>query len=398
MLADALSPSPEAPPSSLPQLQDTPKVVLKRQVTTVFYEAVAAGLESEQIVWDFGCGNGLGSSLLRAEGRQVIGIDRDPPATPSSEHETTNLRFCRDATSAAKFGPPDVIIIADVLGYLDTPRQTLLELATFSHATTQLLVFEPRADITQQLPLHKHRAYSPVELVEHTSMGGFTNQALHETCQTWSALSAQRAPSAAVEALSQGQPATLLDAALLSAATYVSAANRAIRDKDGERATRLLLNALELAPSNTQALCSLARLAQRSKSPHDALHLLRQSLALDPTNLEAMQLWLEVVAENSPQDLLTTCQALANLAPTDLEVLTLLAQLHAAGGNVDLAIQDLELIRKQQPAQSADLSITLAWLLHSAGRTADAQVEARLASLLAPDNPDVAELLGALAA
>jgi tetratricopeptide (TPR) repeat protein len=188
------------------------------------------------------------------------------------------------------------------------------------------------------------------------------------------------------------------DSVALSAASHLAAAAQAARAKDGEQLTQLLLSALELEPTNTQALCGLARLAQVNKSPHEALQLLRQSLTLDPTNLQAMHLWLEIVAANSPQDLLTTCQSLANLAPTDLEVLTLLAQLHAESGSVELAIQDLELIRKQQPAPSADLSITLAWLLHSAGRTADAKVEARLANVLAPDNPDVAELLGALAA
>jgi 2-polyprenyl-3-methyl-5-hydroxy-6-metoxy-1,4-benzoquinol methylase/Flp pilus assembly protein TadD len=398
MPANELTPPTEPSPSSQLQLkQEAQPIVLKVAATTVFYEAVAASLDLEQVVWDFGCGNGLGTTLLRREGRLVIGIDSAPPNVPEPD-ATSDLQFCATIDAAAKFGAPDVIVIADVLGYLQDPLAVLLALARASKPSTQLLLFEPRANVTQQLPLHKIRAYSALELVEATSLGGWTKQVSHELCRTFITLSADRAPTAAVEALTSGVATVFPDSVPLSTATHLAAAAHAIRNKNGEQASQLLISALQLTPTNTHALCGLARFAQVNQAVGDALHLLRQSLTLDPTNLQAMQLWLEFVAGNSPNDVLGTCQALANLAPTDSQVLTLLAQLHAQSGHVDLAIQDLELIRKQHPTPSADLSITLAWLLHSAGRNADAQVEARLAKLLAPDNPDVVELLGALAA
>lgn len=398
MPADATSPTTEPPPRSQLGFKEPQSAVLRMTSSTVFYEAVAAALESEQLIWDVGCGNGLGSAMLRGAGRQVIGIDRSPPRELESVGGADDLRFCTHLTSAAAFGAPDVVVIADALGCVDNPIEMLLAIARLSKPTTKLLVFEPRANVTQQLPAHRNRAYSPTELLEHSLMGGWYKPVSHELCETFIAVSAERAPDTAIAALSAGEPLTLVDSPELSAATHLVAAARATQARDGERATQLLIQALQFAPANTQALASLARFAQLNGSPKDALHLLRQSLAIDPTNLQAMQVWLEFVAGNAPQDLLSTCQSLANLAPTDLEVLTLLAQLHAQNGDIDLAIQDLEMLRRQQATPSADVSITLAWLLHSAGRTADAQVEARLANLLAPDNPAVAELLGALAA
>ncbi len=301
MLANALSQSTQVPPHSQSKAKEAQPVVLRMTGSTVFYEAVAAALESEQIVWDFGCGNGLGSALLRKEGRQIIGIDCDPPSTPDGAGENHDLRFCTDLESAAKFGSPDVIVIADVLGYLENPLDTLLLLAGLSKPTTQLLVFEPRANVTQQLPLGKKRAYSAIELAEQTTIGGWNNASQHEVCQTFVALSAERAPVNVLEALADGTALTLPDAPNLSVATHVAAATRAIRAKDGEQASQLLIRALQLAPTNTHALCSLARFAQVNGSIHETLQLLRHSLALDPTNLQAMQLWLELVAANSPK-------------------------------------------------------------------------------------------------
>lgn len=396
MLAD--STSHDTSPTSKLQVKDSPTVVLRMSSTTVFYEAVAAALEQENVVWDFGCGNGLGTAMLRKEGRLVIGIDPDPPCVPDATGDNQTLFFCRDLESAVKHGQPDVVVIADVLGYVEQPIETLLAIARASKPTTQILVFEQRANVTQQLPLGKRRAYSALELMEQMTEGGWTNHVQHDVCQTFVARSGQRCSTDVLQALCEGTPLTVPDSPQASVATHLAAATAATREKNGEQASQLLIRALQFSPSNTRALCSLARFALSNKSPHEALTLLRQSLTLDPTNLQAMEVWLELVASNAPQDLLPTCQALANLAPANLEVLTLLAQLHAEGGHVELAIQDLELIRRQQPTQSVDLSITLAWLLHSAGRNADAQVEARLASVLAPDNPDVAELLGALAA
>jgi predicted TPR repeat methyltransferase len=396
MLADVITPPTEVPPTSQLMHKNAESVVLRMTCTTVFYEAAAAALDSEKVIWDFGCGKGLGTAVLRKEGRQVVGIDLDPPRVPEGAGD--DVRFCSDLESAAELGSPDVVIIADVLGYLENPIATLLQIAQLSNPTTQLLIFEQRANVTQQLSLGKRRAYSAVELSEQATLGGWSNPAELDLSQTFVALSAIRTPAEVLDALTTGVALTLPDSPSLSAATHVAAATRATRAKNGEEATQLLIAALQTAPSNTHALCSLARMAQINGSSQEALHLLRQSLALDPTNLQAMQLWLELIAANSPQDLLATCQALANLSPRDPEVLTLLAQLHAESGSLELAIQDLELIRKQQPSPSLDLSITLAWLLHSAGRTADAQVEARLASVIAPESPDVAELLGALAA
>jgi 2-polyprenyl-3-methyl-5-hydroxy-6-metoxy-1,4-benzoquinol methylase len=171
MLADALSPlTSSPPPSSKVELKGNQPVVMRASSTTVFYEATAAALGSNQVVWDFGCGSGLGSALLRGETRQVVGIDPDAPSVTEVVNDSRDLRFVADVDSAALLGAPDVVIVADVLGYLETPIDVLFKLARHAKPTTQLLIFEPRANVTQQLPFSKHRAYSAVELVELTDI------------------------------------------------------------------------------------------------------------------------------------------------------------------------------------------------------------------------------------
>src|SRR5690606_8190515 len=128
----------------------------------------------------------------------------------------------------------------------------------------------------------------------------------------------------------------------------------------------------------------------------DALRLTARCLEAHPTHVPALRLWLHIAGEADASEQLRTCQALADLTPSEPEVQATLAQLHAGCGNPDLAIQDLELLRRYQTQPNADLSITLAWLLDAVGRRADAQVEARLAATLAPDLDEVAELLVAL--
>jgi Flp pilus assembly protein TadD len=111
-----------------------------------------------------------------------------------------------------------------------------------------------------------------------------------------------------------------------------------------------------------------------------------------------MQLWVRFLDAAGPQERLAGYQTLANLNPADATTLSILAQLNAENGDALLAIQDLERLRRYHSEPSLDLSLTLGWLLYSVGRKSDAEVEARLASLLDPDGPDIKELFAAIEA
>lgn len=418
------APSSSHPPSQLRAVTE-PLVAssqrsLARRSTAVLYAACARALEGERVIWDVGCGEGHGTALLASEGRVVVGIDGDPEALATAlaanpdansagaaTERSKTLRFVAELpTVSSPDEAPDLIVVCDVLGYVPEPDVLLLELSLRAKPTTTLLLWEPKAEPTQQLPAGKLRAFSAYELAELAALGGWQPQPHPHVCEAFSTTSAARAPDAVLveltQLLSDSQPDAPLDASVLSpelsASVHLRRARRSLRDRDGNATTSHLLAALNAQPENTEALCGLAHLAISCGSERDALRFLQTCLDKDPVNVAAMELWVRFLAAAGPGEQLAGFQTLANLSPADANVLSTLAQLHAANGDPLLAIQDLERLRRYHPAPSLDLSLTLGWLLNSVGRKSDAEVEARLASLIDPDGPDVRELLAAIGA
>ncbi len=369
-----------------------------------FYRACAQALEQETVVWDVGCGDGQGTSLLVSEGRTVLGFD---PRVCASDHPHRSGGAQFIAALPPVVPPheaPDLVIVSDVLGYVEHPESLLLQLSGLAKPSTQLLIWEPRSEPTQQLPEGKLRAWTDRELAELAALGGWYTHDQTRVCATFATLAATCGPPEFIQTLAQlalGLPLAeaLAPAGLppqLVAAVYVQQARVALRARDADRASSHFLDALNVDPTNTVALCGLARLALSGEDLSDAVHLLRTCLELDPANLQASQLWTQVLELTTPEECITAYQALANLCPADANTLSSLAQLHAETGDPLLAIQDLERLRRYHPTPSLGLSLTLGWLLHSVGRNSDAEVEARLAALMDPDGPEVKDLLGAL--
>lgn len=377
----------------------------------VFYAACAAALDHEKVVWDVSCGDDeQGTSLLRSEGRVVVRLNPKRSALVDSAQQLPARLELREH--------PDLIVLADVLGYLDRPEQLLLQLSQLAKPSTALWVWEPRSEPTQQLPDNKRRAFSQWELAELVALGGWHVNEVSSPCSTYTTAVASPAPASFFDVVpvsarvSHGaelsgdltatatspSPAESVDLPSdLATASLIHQARAAVGSKDADRATTLFLEALRISPSNTTALGELAHLSLTCGGITDAVHLLRTCLELDPTNIRALSLWVYLLGDAQPEERLTAFQTLAHLNPSDGEVVATLAQLHAQAGEPLLAIQDLERLRKYHPAPSLDLSVTLAWLLHSVGRTSDAEVEARVAHLLAPESPDVKNLLATLA-
>lgn len=372
----------------------------------VFYAACAAALDHEKVVWDVSCGDDeQGTSLLRSEGRVVVRLN--PKLSVLVVDQTQQV-----PEQSGLQERPDLIVLADILGYLEHPEQLLLQLSQLAKPSTSLWVWEPRSEPTQQLPDNKRRAFSRWELAELAALAGWHVREVSSPCSTYTAVTASPAPASFYDVLPNdarvshdagiqaSQGAAEVPAELppdLATASLIHQARAAVASKDADRATTLFLEALRLSPSNTTALGELAQLSLTCGGIADAVHLLRTCLDLDPNNVRALCQWVYLLGDAEPEVRLAAYQTLAHLNPSDGEVLATLAQLYAQAGEPLLAIQDLERLRRYYPAPSLDLSLTLGWLLHSVGRNSDAEVEARVAHLLAPESPDVQDLLTALA-
>lgn len=399
------------PPSQLRAVVEPTPVGVRQsrsRSTLVLYAACARALDDERLIWDVGCGDGQGAALLSSEQRQVVGIEPNPDILEVAQtlaQANSAVRFVATPPQVATpADAPDLIVVSDVLGYVEQPDVLLLQLSLCAKPSTTLLLWEPRADPTQQLPAGKRRAFSPNELAELAALGGWQPRDQPQLCDSFASLAAERSPQPVLQTLSRlalNLPETdVLDlndiTPELAASVHLRRAQHALQGRDGNAATSHLLAALHVQPKNSEALCGLANLALTCGSAPEALHFLRTCLDCDPTNVAAMQLWVQFLEAASPGELLAGYQTLANLNPADANVLSTLAQLNAENGDPLLAIQDLERLRRYHPAPSLDLSLTMGWLLHSVGRNSDAEVEARLASLLDPDGPDIKELLAAL--
>lgn len=371
----------------------------------VFYKACARAVDQETIVWDVGCGDGQGTSLLVSPGRTVFGFTLGGSTPDNVNRECGATFFPSLPPAVTPDESPDLIIVSDVLGYVDHPESLLRQLRSCSKPSTRLLIWEPRSEPTQQLPEAKLRAWSTQELTELLALSGWCLDDQTRVCATFTSLAATGGPPEFAQALSRillGLPDAEMAAPNdlppeLRAALHVQKARVALNARDADGATSHFLAALNVQPTNSVALCGLARLALTGEALADAVHLIRTCLEVDPANLQALQLWTHILELTNPEGRITAYQALANLSPADANTLSKLAQLYAESGEPLLAIQDLERLRRYHPAPSLDLALTLGWLLHSVGRDSDAEVEARLASLIDPDGSEVKELLAALA-
>ena len=377
--------------------------------TSPLYEAFSASIQGDAVVWDIACGDGLGTAQLLGEGRQVLGIEGDPHLLAQAKRHVPQAAF-ESSLEGYAGASPDVLVMVDVLASVSDPHALLVALGRLAKPTSTLLIAEPRAHISQQLRAPRQRAFSDADLQEVLFAAGWTQIDVHQVADTFAVVSAQRADTALASILAQGNangsyaaleqllsPWLQQEAAPdLQARLHVHLARSAMHAGDGDSASQHYLAALQCAPELPSALSGLAQLTLSCGNAGDALRLTARCLETHPTHVPALHLWLHTAGQTDRDEQLRTCQALANLTPSDPEIQAALAQLHAETGNADLAIQDLELLRCYQSEPNANLAITLALLLDAVGRRADAQVEAKLAALLAPDVREVTELLLAL--
>jgi tetratricopeptide (TPR) repeat protein len=165
---------------------------------------------------------------------------------------------------------------------------------------------------------------------------------------------------------------------------------------NADTAVPALLEASRLAPDNPCALGYLSELALLSEDSAHALDLAFRALELDPAHARACAAMARVVEGMAHPDTLSAWRIAARLAPDDPEIVTSYARVAAQHNDYAAAITCFEQLRSYEDSTSPAFHTTLAWLLLSDGRVADACVEAKIATALAPEDATVHELWHAL--
>ena len=155
------------------------------------------------------------------------------------------------------------------------------------------------------------------------------------------------------------------------------------------------LKARELDDSDARPVQGLARVLLETKEIEDAFVLARRAVTLDPTDP------VVVVTHAMAADALTGERAdiwkMANeLSPDDFGIAVQFARAACADREYDQALFAIERLR-DYGVSGTPLQVVLAEVLRDAGRIADARLEARLALLESPDNPDVQRIWQELA-
>lgn len=381
-------------------------------VTAPVYRALGAEIRAGARVLDAGCGAGIGSAALAAEGLRVLAVDADPRAVAFARELGAEVELrVLEVGGGAELEPVDAAFVVDVLGLARDPVGLLDSVRRALSSGGPLLVAEARAHAAQRLAPPARRAFSPAGLDallvrtgfevrqrDDAALGLLTRSALPSADPSHLALAAAcvAAPSSPAVALAEleralGSPsaAVRLEAMLLSSDLHE-------RLGDGDAAAARSLDAAALAPGDGRALSRLARLALANGEQGDALSLSLRASELSPTEPEvAVALALVASAMDHP-DAVPAWRIAQRLSPDDLAVATELARNAADRGDPSLGIHTFERLRAYGDPLPADFYVVTALLLRAAGRGADARLELDFARRMDPGNPVVNDLCAEL--
>jgi tetratricopeptide (TPR) repeat protein len=378
------------------------------------YEAVAASLTDEKLIWDVGCGAGVGTHILRAEGREVIGLDNDLDALEFAKRFSPGHRYLRFPLHGEAERAPDVMLLVDVLGTTEDPRRLLWQLRSACDVSTRLVVVEQRAYGSQTLVPPARRAFSTRSLESLLTRSGWQFDSAELLGETLVICTATPEPGQVGKIFDAAETARLrgdataarqLLAALMDHTSKrvhcqaaLELADLAFQMGDGDSVVEALRQVSSTDPQEPGANAGMARLELALGNTSDALMLAVQALERDPCDARTAVAFAQATELAAPGDASEAWGLAAALAADDVQVLTNRARVCASEGQLELSIATLEQLRAYHPAPAIDLSVTLGWLLLDAGRVADAQLEARMAATLAPDDDEVKTLQAALAA
>lgn len=389
-----------------------PKLGSAAPCMLAIYEALAASLTDEKLVWDVGCGTGAGTRILTAPGRTAVGFEVDSDAREYARQFAPTEVFAELPTAADPSAVPDAIVLVDVLGVTARPRHLLAQLRRLAGPRTRLIVVDYRAFCAQTIAPAK-RAFSQRSLRALLVQSGWVAEVVDVLAETLVLATAfpgsgpeanlfDGAATACEQGDSRGARALLTQLAAVGSPAVRIQANLELADLcfllgDGDAAGTALSQVALIDPLDPGANAGMSRLALAMGNPNDALLLALQALDRDTTDARAMVALAHAAEQATPSEATNAWGMACSLMPDDVAILTNRARTCAEAGQPELAIAALEQLRSYHPQQGPDLSTTIAWLLLEAGRHADAQLEMRVAAALGADSAEVEQLEEAIA-
>lgn len=379
--------------------------------TLPFYRAALSSDPAARVA-DLGCGAGAGTRLLTTHFDAVAAVERDARAVEFARHYAPLAQLHRfDLERPFDIGRVDLGLVVDVLGHLSDPALALCHMRENLADDGRLLLAEPAAHVAQQLVAPARRAFSRRALVQVLTRSGFrlaswlcergtflSCVAIRERLPEYEALAEatlylnrdrDHARAALAQAGDTGNADVKLEALLLTA-------DLALADRDGDAAVAALLGARRIAPDDPCALTRLSEIAALSGDKRQAVEFAFSAVERDRTDALACAALARAAESVAHPDALGAWRIAARLAPDDADIVANCAR--AAAEQLDYAsgIVSFEQLRAYGDPLSAAFHVTLAWLLLSDGRLADARVEARMAAAIAPEDAALPELWNAL--
>lgn len=383
--------------------------------TLPFYREACRRFASARSVLDAGAGAGTGTLELSGVFDEVIAVDADPHAVAFAKSYAPLARHVRaDLEQISPVARVDRCIVADLLGHVHSPLATLRNVRGWLATDGEVLIAEPCASLEQRLLRPARRAFSPRTLENLLINAGLCVRSWVYQGAGFLALVAAPRPDDAWLDLVRGEYA--VETGDITAA--LAAFERAEQSDDTDVATEAvfqralalmacgrleaaageLMRAGERMPEDARPRAALSRIMLASESPEEALELAGIGVRLDPTVSEAaIAVALAREALGRP-DVLAAWRVAHELSPDDLFAASELARLACERGDTATGIRAFERVRDYGDALPAAFYVILTRMLLAADRAVDAQIEARVAAKLAPNDPDVAELVSELRA
>jgi SAM-dependent methyltransferase len=367
--------------------------------TVAFYEFACEALEGARRVLDLGSGAGAGSAILAKSFDEVVGVDRDESAVQFARRFAERAVFTTsDGAVYRSVSLFDAAVVIDVLGHVESPYETLRALRRSVKEGSKILVAESSAYPTQSLHSPARRAFSVRSLRALLAATGFEVEHFPSPDGTFVACVAVATAEGPADLLARGGEgsAPVLEELSLSDApravrveASLSLADLLLSRGDGDGAGKAYFHARELDPGDPRPLAGLSQMSLAIGQPKDAVSLSSMALRLDPTDVSSVSVHAMAVEQAHPEEAFSAWRIAANLAPDHSGIVGRFVEIAVLHEDYSAALAALEKLRSYGDALGSTFHLLTASVLLAGGRRADALLEARLAVVGAPNDPNV---------
>jgi SAM-dependent methyltransferase len=172
--------------------------------TLAFYQAFLPQISGKHVL-DAGSGSSLGTRLLSEHIAHVTALDNDARALEFGREYAPNAEFLQaDLCHGLPVDRADAALLVDVLGHLPRPEAALRGLRACLPVGSQLFVAEPKAYASQRLIAPACRAFSKLALSRLLLRSGFEVEEAASAGANFVFLLARRSGDTALDALVEG--------------------------------------------------------------------------------------------------------------------------------------------------------------------------------------------------